>query len=88
VLGATGPTIVWLFSQEFSRWILAANIIAWPAAYFAVSKWLEGYSYRISIGPGPFLFAGALTLMVAALTIGYHSVRSARAKPAGALRYE
>jgi putative ABC transport system permease protein len=88
VLGATGPTIVWLFSQEFSRWILAANIIAWPAAYFAVSKWLEGYRYRISIGPGPFLFAGGLALLVAALTIGYHSVRAARAKPAGALRYE
>jgi predicted permease len=88
VLGATGPTIAWLFSREFSRWVLAANVIAWPAAYFAVSKWLEGYPYRISIGPGPFLLAGALALAVAALTIGYHSVRAARAKPAGALRYE
>jgi putative ABC transport system permease protein len=88
VLGATGPTIAWLFSREFSRWVLAANVIAWPAAYFAVSKWLEGYPYRISIGPGPFLFAGGLALAVAALTVGYHSVRSARANPSGALRYE
>jgi putative ABC transport system permease protein len=87
-LGATGSNIAWLFSREFSRWVLTANVIAWPAAYFAVSKWLEGYPYRISLGPGPFLFASALALGVAALTVGYHSIRSARANPASALRYE
>ena len=88
VLGATGANIAWLFSREFSRWVLAANVIAWPVAYYAMAKWLEGYPYRVSVGPGPFLFAGALALAVAALTVGYHSVRSARANPAGALRYE
>jgi len=88
VLGATGSNIVWLFSQEFSRWVLAANVAAWPAAYFVVSKWLEGYPYRIGIGPGPFVFAAGLALLVAAITVGYHSIRSARANPAGALRYE
>jgi hypothetical protein len=88
VLGATGPTIVWLLSREFSRWVLAANVIAWPAAYLAVSKWLEGYPYRISVGPGPFLFAGGMALLAAFLTVGYHSVRSARSSPAGALKYE
>ena len=88
VLGATVPNIVWLFSGEFSRWVLAANILAWPAAYIAVSKWLGNYPYRIGIGPGPFLFAGALALVVAALTVGIHAVRSARSDPARALRYE
>ena len=88
VLGATGPTIAWVFSREFSRWVLAANVIAWPVAYFAVSKWLEGYPYKISIGPGPFLFAGGLALLVAALTVSYHSIRSARANPSSALHYE
>ncbi|MBE0711902.1 MAG: FtsX-like permease family protein, partial [Candidatus Aminicenantes bacterium] len=88
VLGATGSNIAWLFSREFSRWVLAANAIAWPVAYYAVSKWLEGYPYRVSIGPGPFLFAAGLALLLAALTVGYHSVRSARANPAGAMRYE
>jgi len=88
VLGASGPSIVWLFSREFSRWVLAANVIAWPVAYYAVSAWLESYPYRIGIGPGPFLFAAALALLVVALTVGFHSVRSARTDPAGALRYE
>lgn len=88
VLGASGPSIVWLFSREFSRGVLTANVVAWPAAYWAVSKWLESYPYRIAIGPGPFLFAAALALLVVALTVGFHSVRSARTDPAGALRYE
>ena len=88
VLGASGSSIAWLFSREFARWVLAANIIAWPAAYYAVSRWLEGYPYRIGIGPGPFLFAGALAFVVVALTVGFHSVRSARTEPASALRYE
>jgi len=87
-LGASGSNIAWLFSREFSRWVLAANVIAWPAAYFAISKWLEGYPYRITLGPGPFLIASALALLVAGLTVGYHSVRSARANPVNALRYE
>jgi predicted permease len=88
VLGATGSNIAWLFSREFSRWVLAANVIAWPVAYYAVSKWLEGYPYRVGIGPWPFLFAAGLALLFAVLTVGYHSVRAARANPAGAMRYE
>ncbi len=88
VLGASGAMIALLFSQEFSRWVLAANVIAWPAAYYAISKWLQGYPYRIGVGPGPFLFAGALALAVAALTVGYHSVRAARANPVESLRHE
>jgi putative ABC transport system permease protein len=66
----------------------AANLIAWPAAYYAVSKWLEGYPYRVSVGAGPFLLAGALAFVVAALTVGYHSVRAARANPVESLRHE
>ena len=88
VLGASVPSLVWLFSREFARWVLVANILAWPAAYYAVSRWLERYPYRIGIGPGPFLFAGALAFLVVALTVGFHSVRSARTDPAGALRDE
>jgi hypothetical protein len=88
VLGASGPALTWLLARDFSRWVLAANVLAWPVAYFAVAKWLEGYPYRVGIGPGPFLFAGGTALLVALLTVGFHSVRTARANPAGALRYE
>jgi putative ABC transport system permease protein len=88
VLGASGPALTWLLARDFSRWVLAANIFAWPVAYLAVTKWLEGYPYRIGIGPGPFLFAGGAAFLVALLTVGFHSIRTARANPAGALRYE
>lgn len=88
MLGASGPALTWLLAGDFSKWLLAANVLAWPAAYFAVAKWLEGCPYRIAIGPGPFLIAGGTAFLVALLTVGFHAVRSARANPSGALRYE
>jgi len=88
VLGATIPTIVVLFTKDFTKWVLAANLLAWPAAYFAVGKWLQGYAYRIGIGAGPFLTAAALSTLIALLTVSFHSFRSARSDPAEAIRYE
>jgi hypothetical protein len=88
VLGASIPGIVVLFAKEFTRWVLAANFLAWPAAYFAVRQWLQGYAYRIGVGPGPFLMAAALSTLIALLTVSYHSLRSARSHPADAIRYE
>ncbi len=88
VLGASIPGIVVLFSKEFTKWVIAANLFAWPAAYFAVGKWLQGYAYRIKIGAVPFLTAAALSTFIALLTVSYHSLRSARSHPADAIRYE
>ena len=88
VLGASISGIVGLFSKEFTKWVLAANLLAWPAAYFAVAKWLQGYAFRIKIGVGPFLSAAVLSTLIALLTVSYHSLRSARANPAEAIRYE
>jgi len=88
VLGASTMRVVYLFSREFALWVVAANVIAWPAAYYFVQKWLRGYAYRITIGPGPFLFAAALALLVALGTVSYHLVRAARQNPAQTLKYE
>ena len=88
VLGASVSGIVVLFSKEFTKWVLAANVFAWPAAYFAVGQWLRGYAYRIRIGAMPFLIAAVLSTFIALLTVGYHSLRSARSNPANAIRYE
>jgi ABC-type antimicrobial peptide transport system permease subunit len=88
VLGASMSSLVFLFSAEFLRWVAAANVLAWPAAYFFVQKWLRGYAFRITIGPGPFLFAAVFTLLIALLTVSFHSLRSARANPVESLKYE
>jgi putative ABC transport system permease protein len=88
VLGASIQGIVVLFTKEFTKWVLAANLFAWPAAYLAVGKWLQGYAYRIKIRAMPFLTAAALSALIALLTVSYHSLRSARSHPADAIRYE
>jgi len=88
VLGATVSKIIILLSREFAKWVLVANIIAWPIAYFALDTWLDNFAYRVSIGWMTFLLTGVLTSMIALLTVSYQSVKAALANPADSLRYE
>jgi putative ABC transport system permease protein len=88
VLGASVSSVVFLFSKEFSKWVLLANIIGWPVAYFAMKRWLENFAYRTSLSVWIFLLAGALALLIAIITVSYHSVKAAVADPVKALRYE
>jgi putative ABC transport system permease protein len=79
---------VQLFATEFGVLVLAANIIAWPVAYFAMQRWLSGFAYRVELGPLVFVASGVLALAVAVLTVALVATRAARAKPVAALRYE
>jgi putative ABC transport system permease protein len=88
VLGAGVGGLILLLSKEFSKWVLVANFIAWPAAYFAVSKWLEGFAYRTPLGVWPFLLATFLTFLIAMLSISYRSIRAVTTNPIHSLRYE
>ena len=88
ILGASIPNIVYILNKEMTKWVIVANIIAWPLAYFGARQWLKSYAYRIEIGILPFLAAALLTFFIALLTVSYQSIRSARANPADALRYE
>ena len=88
VLGASVLGIVALLSRDFSKWVLIANIIAWPTAYFIVNKWLQNFAYRININVWLFIFAAMLTLFVAMITIGFQSIRAALANPVESLKYE
>jgi len=88
VLGATVSGITVLLSKEFTKWILAANVIAWPVAYFAMSKWLKGFAYRADFSLLTFILAGVLALFIAILTVGYQAVKAAFSNPVDALRYE
>ncbi|MDH5468073.1 MAG: ABC transporter permease, partial [Candidatus Aminicenantes bacterium] len=88
VLGASVPGVIVLLTKEFSKWVIIANVFAWPVAYYAMNKWLSNYSYRVPIFWWIFLAAGAVALIVASLTVSYQAVKAARANPADALRYE
>jgi len=88
VLGATVSSVAFMLSKDFTRWVLIANAIAWPTAWYVMSQWMQNYAYRIHIRWWMFLLAGGLALFIALLTVGYHSVRAATANPADSLRYE
>ncbi|MEN6311254.1 MAG: ABC transporter permease [Acidobacteriota bacterium] len=88
VLGASSRGIVLLLSGEFAKWVLAANVIAWPAAYFLVRKWLQTFAYSPGIAWGLFVLAGAGALILAFLTVSFQAVRASRINPADTLKYE
>lgn len=88
VLGASVPNIVMHLSREFTKWVLIANIIAWPVAYYAMSKWLQGFAYRTTIGPWIFALSALLALMIALLTVSYQSIKAALMNPVKSLKYE
>ncbi len=88
VLGASVPGVVLLLSKEFMKWVLIANVIAWPVAYFAMSRWLQNFAYRVSIGWAVFIAAAVLALGVALFTVGFQAAKAALANPSDALRYE
>jgi putative ABC transport system permease protein len=68
--------------------VLLANLIAWPAAYLAMSGWLSGFARRIDLEVWMFGLAAAATLAIAALTVAAHAWRIAGVRPVRALRYE
>ncbi len=87
-LGSSVSGIVFLLSKEFTKWVLIANIIAWPVAYYFMNNWLKDFAYRINMNLWIFILSGVLALLIALLTVSIHAVRAARANPIKSLRYE
>lgn len=88
VLGATVSEIIFMLTREFTKWVLIANIIAWPIAYFLMKGWLENFAYRIEINVGIFFLAAISALVISLITVSYQAVKAAIANPIVSLRYE
>ena len=88
VLGASVSQVTALLCREFLVLVALANIIAWPAAYFMMDKWLQSYAYRTNLGWLIFVAAMTAALVVAVISVSFQSVRAAVANPADSLRYE
>jgi len=88
VLGASPWKIISVFSLNFAKLVVVANLISWPIAYAIMHGWLGDYAYRTSINPWLFLMAGGLGLGIAFLSVGYQTFRAATANPVDSLRYE
>jgi putative ABC transport system permease protein len=88
VLGASTGSVVLLLSKEFIKWIVLANIVAWPLAWFMMNKWLQNFAYRENIGWIIFLLSGSITMLIAIFTFIFQTVKTACANPVDSLRYE
>ena len=88
VLGATITSVYFMISKEFFKWVVIANIVAWPLAYYLAYEWLKEFAYRIPLGIGYFIIAGSISLGIAALVMSYQVTRAATTNPVEALRYE
>jgi putative ABC transport system permease protein len=88
VLGASEINVFVLLSKEFTRWVFIANIVAWPLAYYVMTKWLQNFAYRIGVSVWPFVLAAILAFVISLITVSYQSIRAALTNPVDSLRYE
>ncbi len=88
VLGASIGGIITQLMSNFLKWVIVGNLIAWPIAYFAMTKWLQNFAYRTGIGIWTFVVPAALVFIIALCTTSYQSIKAAMANPVDSLRYE
>jgi ABC-type antimicrobial peptide transport system permease subunit len=88
VLGARLGDILFMFSKEFTILVLIAFVIAAPAAWYMMQKWLQDFEYRITPGVGVFAAAMLISVIVAWITVGYKALMAARVSPVKSLRSE
>ncbi len=88
ILGARFSTILWLLTGQFVKWVIIANLIAWPVGYWIMSRWLQSFAFRTSLAAWLFLASGLAAVAVAVMTVSWQVLRAAQANPAESLRYE
>ncbi len=88
VMGAPVSNIIWLLSKEFTKWVILANLIAWPIGYFIMDKFLQMFAYKAEMNIWSFIISGLLALVIALVTVGYQTIKTANSNPVDALKYE
>ena len=88
VLGASVSGIVTILNKSFIKLVLIANFIAWPAAWYAMNRWLQNFAYRIKLSWWMFVLAALISLMIALITVSSQTVKAALKNPVNSLRYE
>lgn len=88
VLGASVSSVVVMLSKDFTKWVVLANIFAWPAAYFILRRLLVKYAYHVNLGLDIFIFSALAALFIAIVAVSYQAIKAALANPVKSLRYE
>ena len=90
VMGASIKSIMIRLAREYSRWVIISSLLAWPAAYLLMNRWLQSFAYRIDISDflWVFVLAAVASLIIAIMTVTYQAFSAASADPVKALKYE
>ena len=88
MLGGTITHILWIFSREFFILLVVAFLISVPAGWWLMNNWLQDFEFRVRISPWIFVVSVLISVIVAALTVGYRSIRAAIMNPVKSLRAE
>ncbi|HMH23124.1 MAG TPA: ABC transporter permease [Puia sp.] len=88
ILGASVKDVVFLLSKHFIGLVLIANLIAWPLAWLALHRWMQGYAYRVAISWWVFVLAGIAALLIALVTVSFRAINAALSNPVKTMRYE
>jgi ABC-type antimicrobial peptide transport system permease subunit len=88
VLGASVTSITALLSKDFLKLVVISFLIAAPVAWWAMNKWLESYTYRVSLEWWVFALAAVISVLIALITVSYQAIKAAIANPVVSLRSE
>jgi len=88
VVGATVSDVAVMLSKDFLKLILIAILVAFPVAWWITNQWLQSFAYRINIGAGIFITAGASIIIVTLCTISFQAIKAAVANPVESLKTE
>ncbi|PLX19927.1 MAG: hypothetical protein C0597_04785 [Marinilabiliales bacterium] len=88
VLGATINGIFRVMIKEFFKWVLLANVIAWPIGYFVMNNWLQNYAFKINLRIHIFIMAGIISFVITFITVAYKVLKLSMINPTKCLRYE
>ena len=88
IMGSTTNEVLSLLLTKFCAPLLVSFIFAVPLSWFIMDKWLESFSYRIGLSPWIFIASGAVSLLIAVVSIFFQTLHAARSNPADAIRAE
>ena len=86
--GASSKSVIFRFVTIYLRWVLLANLLAWPIAFILMQKWLENFAYQVSISIWVFILAAVVSIIISVMTISWHAWNISNTNPVNSLRYE
>ena len=86
--GAGIGEMIRLLNKDFIKWVIVSSLIAFPVAWLALTKWLQGYAYKTGLSWWLFALAGMVTMSISVITVSWQSWKASAMNPVETLRYE